>query len=394
MKDLRSPYRTAPGSEPPELAGRDGEMGAARYAIEMAAEREPPNPIVFVGLRGVGKTAILRHVAREAQRAGALAIVAEADRELRFADVVRDELADELKKSQRLPKRLASAVAKLIEHLPKVSYKLPNAAGSVAVEGSGDVDDADGASDELETELLRLNEQLHEHGRFLMIGVDEIQEGSRRDLLRVIRVVHKTAGSNTPVLFFGAGLPNSPMILKNVRTYTERWAKFTLGLLGRRETFDAVVRPARHVGVVWAPDALERLYEVSSGYPYFVQQYAAAAWTHARTKTIQRSVVDEIVPGIQTSLDNSLYKPLFDQLTPRELRFALALESLGEGAHRLDDVADRLDVPSSAELSSIRTQLAKKDVVFFPNRGMVEFRMPLTHEYIARHQELSARLGR
>jgi len=79
VAEARNPYRTAPGSTPPELAGRGEALGAAHYALEMARYGEPPNPIVFLGLRGMGKTALLRQIVRDADARAGLSIVVEAD---------------------------------------------------------------------------------------------------------------------------------------------------------------------------------------------------------------------------------------------------------------------------------------------------------------------------
>lgn len=384
MTASRNPYRTAPGSEPPELAGRSGELGAAHYAIDMGRAFEPPNPLVFTGLRGMGKTALLRRVARDAVAAGGLAIVGEADRSLRFADVMRRELGTSLTASASFPKRLNNAIARLIERLPKLSYDLPHDAGSFAIEGSdGTTADDVRADDSLEETLHLLNDQLHREGRFFLIGLDEIQESPSTDLLRIIRVVHQTAGTDRPVVFIGAGLPHSGSVLKNVRTYTERWAYFRLELLSRNETFEAIDVPARGLGVTWEPAALEAVYRRSLGYPYFLQEFASASWLRHRGNVVTEDDVSSVAPGVQRMLDESVYDRTFEQLTPREARYVLALHELGPGAHHSEEVSEALGEASSA-LSSIRARLLKKDVIYSVARGLTEFRLPLTNEYIDR----------
>jgi DNA-binding MarR family transcriptional regulator len=383
----RNPYRTAPGSDPPELAGRAGELGAGSLAIAMSAAREPAKPIVFTGLRGMGKTALLRRVARDAQAAGAITIVGEADRSLRFGEVMRRELLDARTNSASLPTRLSSAIGKLIENLPKISYEMPHESGSFTLSGQDRSEASDRpSSDSLEDVLQDLNGQLHAHGRFLMIGLDEIQESSAGDLLRIIRVVHKTAGTDRPILFIGAGLPNSSTVLRAVRTYTERWAFYRLELLSRGETAEAVDVPARLLQTRWEQEAVEELYLRTRGYPYFLQEYASAAWLHHQGKIVNKSDIEAVAPGVQRMLDQSVYDRQFDQLTPRELGVALALHELGPGAHRPEEIAEALGVSSSAALSSARAQLIKKDIIYVPARGLAEFRMPLTNEYIERHK--------
>jgi len=47
------------------------------------------------------------------------------------------------------------------------------------------------------------------------------------------------------------------------------------------------------------------------------------------------------------ALDHELFDEQFAQLTPREMRYALALHDLGPGAHRSDEIVAALERPSS-----------------------------------------------
>jgi hypothetical protein len=150
--------------------------------------------------------------------------------------------------------------------------------------------------------------------------------------------------------------------------------------------FDALDVPARSLGSRWEEAALEEVFLRSRGYPYFVQEYAAASWLRHRGALVTHADVLSAAPGVQRMLDENLYDRQFLGLTPREAAFVLALRRLGEGPHRSEEIADAMGVASSAEVSSIRTQLVKKDIIFQPVRGLSEFRMPLTGDYIARHE--------
>lgn len=354
----------------------------------MTAAKEPAKPIVFTGLRGMGKTTLLRRAARVAKEAGAITIVGEADRSLRFGEVMRRELTEALAKSKSLPTRLSASIGRIVANLPKISYELPHNAGSISLAGNENSEQEDlKSTDSLEDFLQILNDHLQRHGRFLMIGLDELQDAAPDDLLRIIRVVHKTAGTDRPVLFMGAGLPNSSAVLQGVRTYTERWAYYRLELLTRSETYEAVDVPARELGVTWDQDAVEEVYARSHGYPYFVQEFASAAWTHHKKTIVTKEDVVAITAGVQRMLDESIFDRQFAQLSPREVLFVLALHRLGPGAHRPDDIARALGRSTSADLGSVRTQLIKKGIIYAPARGLAEFRLPLTFEYLERHKD-------
>ncbi len=394
MAEARNPYRTAPGSTPPELAGRGEALGAAHYALEMARYGEPPNPIVFLGLRGMGKTALLRQIVRDADARAGLSIVVEADRSLRFIDVARRRIDEALERSETIPAKLRASLKRLAGALPRVSYELPHDAGAIAIEGRDDPDAE--PSDSIENVLLDLNDRLHEHGRFLTIALDEIQESARLDLLRIVRVVHRTAGTTRPIFFVGAGLPNAADVLKAARTYTERWAYHRLELLSRFDLASAVDAPARDVGVHWTEPALDELYARSHGYPVFVQAYASAAWRHRRGAVIALGDMTAVGIGVQRTLDESLYDRPFAALSEIEAAYVLALYRLGAGPHRSDEIARELGLESSAAIGSTRARLMKKDVLFAPTRGLAEFRIPLTSSYIERHRaqlEKRANLG-
>src|ERR1700734_3189974 len=56
---VRNPYAPGAGQRPPELAGRDREIGQFTVVLERVARGRPERSIVLTGLRGVGKTVLL-----------------------------------------------------------------------------------------------------------------------------------------------------------------------------------------------------------------------------------------------------------------------------------------------------------------------------------------------
>jgi hypothetical protein len=89
--------------------------------------------------------------------------------------------------------------------------------------------------------------------------------------------------------------------------------------------------------------------------------------------------------GVRKELDEQFYALRFARLTNRECAYALALASLGSGPQPVHKVADIFD-KKSADVSSIRNQLIKKEILFAEAPGTIEFRMPLTERYIERNR--------
>ena len=66
------PYAPGAGAPPPELAGRDGILDAADVAIQRSRLCRPARSLMFIGLRGVGKTVLLNEVGRIAGKHGTI----------------------------------------------------------------------------------------------------------------------------------------------------------------------------------------------------------------------------------------------------------------------------------------------------------------------------------
>ncbi|MEO6990196.1 MAG: hypothetical protein ABI346_00505 [Candidatus Baltobacteraceae bacterium] len=111
--------------------------------------------------------------------------------------------------------------------MPEATYELPGDLGGVKLGAPSIAPERQSFVEALET----LNAEVRRHGKFVLIAIDEAQDANVRDLLILVEFVHLTAGTNDPILFLGAGLPNTPGHFHTVRTYTERWRYFRIGPL-------------------------------------------------------------------------------------------------------------------------------------------------------------------
>lgn len=374
-----NPFRPAPGSTPPALVGRDEESSAVRHAIDLSRNGAAGQPVVFVGLRGMGKTALLRRCLTEAFAGGAITVYAEASANEPLSVTLRQGLERARRQSASLPQKVRSGLEKVIEALPSASFELPHDMGAISLRGKQQ------ENTDFVSALDDLNDATRRHGQHLVFAIDEIQDAPVDGLRDLIRFVHATASTDSPVYFLGAGLPSSREHLHKVRTYTERWRYFRLELLTSEETREAIAIPARERGVEISAAALDRLAEESAGYPFFVQEFGSAIWNAHHGNAITTDDVERAIPSVRHILDNDFYDARFRRLTPRECSYVLAMAELGPGPHTVGEIADRFGT-TSAVLSSIRNQLLKKDVVYSPFAGMVEFRIPLTERYIRQHR--------
>lgn len=120
----------------------------------------------------------------------------------------------------------------------------------------------------------------------LLVTVDEVQVASASDLALVAATLHRLNVDHPAanVLSAGTGLPFTPEVLRAAGvTHPDRlfFIENVPLTLDEDDARYAIVEPAREVGVAWDPEAVERLVQVSNGYPAHVQLFADGAWAAA-----------------------------------------------------------------------------------------------------------------
>ncbi len=303
-----------------------------------------------------------------ARTAGGLHLQIEVEREVPLATSMRHAITALNESVEPLPRRLGKAFAQALRFVPMPSFELPHDSGAVT----------------LGQALATLNHAASAARAYLVVTVDELQYADALGLRSLVTRVHQSAGSDSPILFACAGLPEATKILKELPTYTQRWDHFELGFLTRSEAAAAVRVPIERAGATIDDDALDVIVEEGAGYPAFIQRYASAAWNHHKGKTITLQDALETIPMVRAMVEKLFYADGFAGLSARERLFCKVLADLGPGAHELGAVSGALGV-ASATISSVRTNLIKKGIVFSPSSGTIAFRIPLADRYIRTH---------
>ncbi|MGH7535297.1 MAG: AAA family ATPase, partial [Gemmatimonadales bacterium] len=76
---VANPYAPGAGTPPPTLVGRDEQLEAARVALARLLAGRPAQHLLLHGLRGVGKTVLLRAVSAMAEHTGYNVLAVEGD---------------------------------------------------------------------------------------------------------------------------------------------------------------------------------------------------------------------------------------------------------------------------------------------------------------------------
>jgi hypothetical protein len=386
MDPVRNPFAPGAGQRPPELAGRDKELNAFDVVLERVARGRPERSLVLTGLRGVGKTVLLGELRSAALRRGwgAGKVEARPEAELRrplsaaLHRAIRD-LAVRHRAPDRVEEVLGVLKAFALRANPdnaKLRDRWQPGIDVPAAQGRADSGDIEIDLVELFTDVAELAADV---GTGVALLIDEMQDLGPDDVSALCAACHELSQSGAPLVVVGAGLPHLPAVLSASKSYSERLFRYVrIDRLDRVDAELALIAPVQREGAEIKQDALDRLFEVSGGYPYFVQAYGKAAWDAAPTSPITVDDVAVAAPEAEAELAVGFFGSRYERATPAEREY---LQAMAEVSGGLDEpvgtsrVADALGRKPSS-LSPARDSLIKKGLVYSGERGQIAFTVP------------------
>lgn len=387
MDPIRNPFAPGAGTPPPELAGRDELRESLRVTLERAKIGRPAKSAMLVGLRGVGKTVLLDRVREDAEAAGIHTVRIEAPEGRSLPALLAPQLRQALLRLSQVEASKEFAVRGL-RALAGFASKLKVTFGDIEV--GIDYDPEPGLADngDLEHDLQALFEQVGLAAKSadtaLAIFIDELQYVEEPQLAALITAMHRTEQRKLPVVLVGAGLPQLRGRMGNAKSYAERLFDFpTIGPLPTEAACLAIEKPLKDEGVSIVPEALNKILQVTKGYPYFLQQWGSHTWRAAQSSPIDVDAVTTASVTAIAALDESFFRVRFDRLTPKEKKYLRAMAELGEGPHRSGDIATCYNANVSS-LAPTRSSLIGKGMVWSPNHGDTAFTVPMFDEFMKR----------
>jgi hypothetical protein len=398
MDPVRNPYAPGAGQRPPELAGRDRELSQFEVTLERVAAGRPERSMVLSGLRGVGKTVLLNALRGLAigRAWGTGKLEARPEQSIRLsvaqaAHAAVREVAHRHRDAERV-----DAVAGVLKSfaLRTRAEDRKGARWQPAAAIGADVPATRGRADsgDLELDLVELFTDVAELARDLGVGialfVDEMQDVPSAELAALCGACHEMSQLGAPLVLVGAGLPHLPVALAASKSYAERLFRYAVvDRLPREMTDRALLLPAGTEDVGYTGAALDELYALTDGYPYFVQAYGKVTWDVAVRSPIDVTDVREAAPVAEAELAVGFFGARFDRATPAERDYMRAMAELAAGGDGSPGSRHRDRAVSTAEiaaalgrrpqsLSPARDGLIKKGLVYSSERGTVAFTVP------------------
>lgn len=382
-----NPFVPGAGRQPRELAGREKDLEMMDGFIAKTKLGMSNQGVIYRGLRGVGKTVLLMRCYQMAADKGLAVARMEASGDAaRDYDALFQELAKVVfrVKDGDLRERLSDAMGRVRSvSMQFLSFKTEIGL-SDANEEKGKLSDAY----RLELIIEELSEELRKAGSGLFLFLDEMQELPPDLMGTLITIQHEMGQRDLPFYIIGAGLPNLPGLLTKCRSYAERLFDYReMGRVSRADAEDGFQKPARMMGRYFDDEALNRLVELSRGYPYFIQAYGSAAWNASASSPIGVEAVENGRPEAQAALDRGLYFTRWQKATPEGRAYLTAMAALGGEECDSSEVAKRQGKTTS-ELSMIRRALIEQGLIYPPAYGKVAFTVPGMGDFIRRSSPL------
>ena len=393
MDPIRNPYAPGAGQRPPELAGRDEQLRTFDIALERVAKGRPERSVILTGLRGVGKTVLLNALRSQAVRAQ----WGTGKFEARPEQGIRRPLGAALHMAVRElghpdADQVLGTIKAYIERDAKPGAKLSEKwnPGIMVPATKGRADSGD-----IEIDLVELFTDIGglaaDKGVGVAIFIDEMQDLGIDDVSALCAAVHELSQQRLPLIVVGAGLPHLPAVLSASKSYSERLFRYSrIDRLDRMAADLALTLPAEDEEGSFETEALDAMYELTGGYPYFIQAYGKVVWDVAPCSPITADDVRVATPDAEAELAVGFFGSRYERATPAEREYLRGMAEASDGQDDADQVntakvAEVLDRKAQS-LSPARDALMKKGLIYSAERGKVAFTVPHFGRYLRSQQ--------
>ncbi len=387
MDPRKNPYSPGAGTIPPELAGRDEIIEKVQIQLDRCRNGLAYRSFLIIGLRGVGKTVLLNHLALNAEANGFSTVLIEVPEKRSLPALLIPALRSALLKMNKLSAAedgVKKALRTLGGFISAMKLKYQD------IEFGLDLGSEPGVADsgDLESDLIDLFVELGSTAKVkktaIIIFIDEVQYIEEYQFSALIMALHKCTQKQLPLTVVGAGLPQLVGQAGRAKSYAERLFEYPeVGPLSNSAAKLALTKPAQNFGVIYEESALQEILDQTKGYPYFLQEWGKHCWQCAKESPITLEDAKYATELAISELDGSFFRVRFDRLTPSEKKYLRAMAEIGSGPHRSGDIAHLLNKEVQG-VAPIRANLISKGMIFSPDHGNNSFTVPLFDGYMKR----------
>jgi len=401
----RNPYQPGVGTTPPYLADREQQLQRFRGYLRDFPEKR--RNVRLSGLRGVGKTVLLKEFRDAARERDWVAIRRDLTARLRQEDAFATAIADDLSTAIRAFSNMAKLrklLAAARRAVGEITVGLPDGT-SISIKPGTSRSGASVLEDRIGEALIQVGRLAAKAGRGVVFLYDEahtLHDQPRQHqyplgaLLGAFVEAQDQEEPPLPVMLVVSGLPPLVQNLQAARSHAERLFRVEeLGNLGLEPKNGhesspaalALIRPVADTGIPFGLDVAQQVAADVDGYPYFIQKYGEALWDAADAANL-----DGITPKlyastrarVQDALDAEFFEnryldaPRADQLT---LRVAA---DLGGERFEIAELAAQFQSRNPNATQQSVNRLLKSNHVYRVSQGIYAYTAPLFGDFVRR----------
>ena len=350
------------GNRPNQFIGRDGEVEQF-----MAGLKEPIGSrnrcTLFLGQRGMGKTALLLELGDRASKAGFVVARVTAHEGMSRAIVEQVQLnGSQYYKGEK--KRLTGVNAGVLGFSFGLTFS-----------------DATEKQYGFRSKMSLLCDRLAEKGKGVLILIDEIKTSSA--MREVAASYQELVGDRKNIAIGMAGLPHavSELLNDSVLTFLNRANKVKIGTISPnliRAYYDRVFRT---LDINMPEEMLDRAAASTRGFPYLMQLIGYYLIQYAQgTNAVDEAIMNKVEKSALGDLEDNVFKPILAPLSDNDRLFLKGLAQCGEDATTAD-LQNALGEGGPA-IQPYRKRLIDAGVIESRRRGELMFAVPYLSDYL------------
>ena len=388
MPNHANPFRPGSGLPPPYLAGRDGELARFSQMLQQMQDGQVRN-LMVQGLRGVGKTVLLKEFVRICT-------------DNKFLPVARfqfsNKYSDPAEFTRALQYDLDGAMGSF-SNVEKTRQRPQDAARQVRpqkidIMGAGRPSGHDPAS------RIPLGNQIAD---YLEKGWKAVQEGGYNGIALLFDEFH-TVGDVRPnnwyILtdFIGAvneiqsngcryslvlcGLPALMPNVRAARPYAERMFRvMNVSNLDKKDARAAILKPLEDTAWSFSDDLVSAIVRDTDGYPYFIQLFCSEIISRADKERITLDDYENIKDRMIGDLGRDFFDQRIEPLGAAQRRVLYSAASLPDANLEFFSIQKSLDMDKGS-LSNHLRRLEEEGLIYKSKRGIYRLAMPLLGKYL------------
>jgi len=390
MDKAHNPYSPGAGRKPFALAGRESnieDFEVAMTRIEMGVDSRP---IALYGLRGVGKTVLLRELYHRARNKGWIVAYIEATPDKDIRALLGEELEDVLVDLAK-PNAGEAVLRAVKTALGFIRFDVNTAGGLSFGVDLSKIGSSNAATGNISGDLSRVIRDLsvasERNGAGVALFFDEAQDLNNDDIRAINILAHKAMQERYRLVIMVAGLPTLPGKLAEMNSYAERLYQYNeIRELTPEASRIALLEPSAAKDVEWDEQAANEVIKATAGFSYFIQEYGSAVWNISEASPITVDDARSAGETAVTQLDAGFFRSRWDRASDLQKSYMRAMAVDMDTPSKTSDIAERLGIEVNS-LSPRRAELIAKGLIFSPQHGVVAFTVPQMAAFINRQSD-------